>query len=256
MFPEEMTVNIFDVKVEHDLYILKSKSELAFTLAWVLHTAGAKILNPYPVARMIRNKAVAARVLKDGGVPMPDSYVARYPETLAPLLHMGPLIVKPYRGSRGRGVEVVRDAKALEDVSARMEMVFAQRYLEPEGKDDKIYVIGNEVFGVKRVWPAETYEEKLGEPISITSEVREIALRCGRVFGLELYGIDIIWSGGKPYVVDMSSFPGFKGVLDAFRHIGEYIYTVGQRVLNREPMLPEAVRPAVPADHRVTPPSQ
>jgi ribosomal protein S6--L-glutamate ligase len=247
LFPEEMVVNASQVGVDYDLYILKSKSELTFSLAAVLHAEGANILNPFPVARMIRNKAVAARVLKDAAVPVPDSYVAGNPKMLASLLNDGPLVVKPYMGSKGRGVQVVKDPKALDDIPTYGEMVFAQRYLKPDGRDHKIYVIGGDVFGVKRVWPAGTYEEKMGEPFSVTPDAREIALRCGRAFGVELYGLDIIWSGGKPYVVDISSFPGFKGVPDASRHIAGYIYTVARRVLNREPMLPPAVFPAVPA---------
>jgi len=171
---------------------------------------------------------------------VPDSYIAASPKMLSPLLHAGPLIVKPNMGSRGRGVRLVRDAQALDSISAGEQMVFAQRYLKPEGKDHKMYVIGGEVFGVKRVWPAETYAQKLGEPIPITPDVREMALRCGRAFGIELFGFDIIWSGGRPYVVDISSFPGFKGVPDAGRRIADYISTVGGRILNKEPMLPEA----------------
>src|SRR2546425_8664481 len=44
-----------------------------------------------------------------------------------------------------------------------------------------------------------------------------ISLRCGRAFGIDLYGVDIIESEGMPYVVDMCSIPGFKGVPDAPR---------------------------------------
>jgi ribosomal protein S6--L-glutamate ligase len=238
LFPEELTIDISRLEVAYDLYVLKSKSELAFSLAGVLHAAGANILNPYPVARMIRNKALMARVLQEADVPVPDSYIALSPQMLAPLLDNGPLIIKPITGSRGYGIQVVRDAKVLDNISSPTKMVFAQRYHKPEGPDHKIYVIGGEVFGVKRVWPSETYQQKLGEPVSVSPEVREIALRCGRAFGVELYGIDIIWSGGEPYVVDMSSLPGFKGCLEGAHRIARYIETVCRRILNKEPMLP------------------
>jgi ribosomal protein S6--L-glutamate ligase len=240
MFPHEMMMNVCDVKIDHDLYILKLKSELALGIAGTLFAAGAYILNPYPVTRMMRNKVIAMKVLKDAGVPVPDSYVAHNPIMLAPLLEDGPLVVKPYMGSMGHGVHVVWEADALDDISTHGELVFAQRYQKPEGRDHKIYVIGGQVFGVKRIWPARTYEEKMGEAFSITPDVREIALQCGRAFGVELYGLDIIWSNGKPYVVDISSFPGFKGVPNAALRIADYIYAIGQRVLNQEPMLPES----------------
>jgi ribosomal protein S6--L-glutamate ligase len=240
MFPQEVTANIGDLEVEHDLYVLKSKSEAALSLAGLLHAAGANILNPYPLVRMMGNKVIATRVLKEAGVPVPDSYVAPNARMLAPLLNDGPLVVKPSLGSMGRGVHVVWDVDHLDDISSNMEMVFAQRYQKPEGLDHKIYCIGGQVFGVKRVWPCKTYEDKIGEPFSITPELRDIALRCGKAFGVELYGLDVIWSEGKPYVVDISSFPGFPGVPDASLRIADNIFAVGKRVLNGEPMLPEA----------------
>ena len=39
--------------------------------------------------------------------------MASRPQDLAPLLEAGPLVVKPYRGSRGEGVRVVRRADQL-----------------------------------------------------------------------------------------------------------------------------------------------
>jgi ribosomal protein S6--L-glutamate ligase len=97
------------------------------------------------------------------------------------------------------------------------------------------------VFGVKRVWPVRSFEDKLGEPFTITPDLRDIALRCGAAFGLELYGLDVIFSEGRPYVVDISSFPGFKGVPDAPLRLADYIFTAAQRVLAGEPPVGGAV---------------
>jgi ribosomal protein S6--L-glutamate ligase len=237
--PEDELTQLADVRVEHDLYVLKSGSELALSLAGALHVAGATILNPFPVALACRDKVIATRMLQAAGVPTPDTYVAAHAGELSPLLDDGPLVVKPYRGSNGVGVHVVWDPDQLDDI-AHSGVVFAQRYHKPEGRDRKIYVIGGQVFGVKRVWPARTWEEKLGEPFDITEELREIALACGGAFGIELYGLDIIVSDGHPYVVDISSFPGFKGVPDASLRLADYIYAAAERVLRGEPAVPAA----------------
>jgi ribosomal protein S6--L-glutamate ligase len=237
--PEEELTALADVRAEHDLYVLKSGSELALSLAGALHTAGAQILNPYPVALACRDKVIATRMLQSAGVPTPDTYVAAQTGELSPLLDNGPLVVKPYRGTNGIGVHLVWDPDQLDDV-AHGGVIFAQRYHKPEGRDRKIYVIGGQVFGVKRVWPARTYEEKLGEPFKITEELREIALACGRAFGIELYGLDVIVSDGRPYVVDISSFPGFKGVSEASLRLADYIYAAAERVMRGEPAIPRA----------------
>lgn len=238
IYPEEQLTDLVEVQVEHDLYILKSGTELALSLAGALHAVGAAILNPYPIAEMLRDKIVTTRVLQKAGLPVPETYVTAHPEQLAALLDAGPLVLKPYRGSQGRGVHVVWDADELNAVPTNEGPVFAQRYHKPQGHDRKIYCIGGQVFGVKRVWPVRTYEEKLGQPFSITPELHEIALRCGRAFGIEVYGFDVIMSDGRFYVVDMSSFPGFKGVPDAALRLTDYIFAAGQRVLKGEPLLP------------------
>jgi ribosomal protein S6--L-glutamate ligase len=237
--PDEELTPLAEVQVEHDLYVLKSGSELALSLAGALNAAGATILNPFPVALACRDKVIATRMLQSAGVPTPDTYVAAQIGELSALLDDGPLVVKPYRGTNGVGVHLVWDPDQLDDI-ANGGVIFAQRYHKPEGRDRKIYVIGGQVFGVKRIWPARTYEEKLGEPFTITDELREIALACGRAFGIELYGLDIIMSEGRPYVVDISSFPGFKGVPDAGLRLADYIYAAAERVLRGEPAIPAA----------------
>jgi Glutathione synthase/Ribosomal protein S6 modification enzyme (glutaminyl transferase) len=241
IYPEEQLTKLAGVRVEHDLYVLKSGTDLALSLAGALHAVGANILNPYPVAAIMRDKIIVTQILQSAGIPMPDTYVTAHPEQLAPLLDGGPLVLKPYRGSQGRGVRVVWDADELDDIPTNQGgPVFAQRYQKPQGLDRKIYCIGEQVFGVERVWPAQTYEEKIGKPFTITPELYDIALCCGWAFGLELYGLDVIISDDQPYVVDVNGFPGFKGVPDAALRLADYIYAACQRVLRGESMLPIA----------------
>lgn len=224
LHPDESVTDLSRVRVEHDLYVLKSGTDRALSLAGALHAQGAAILNPYPVAAALRDKVVATRVLQAAGVPVPETYLASRPSELASLLEGGALVVKPYRGSQGEGVSVVRTAAELEALPAERGLVFAQRLHLPDGPDCKLYCIGGRVLGVRRVWPPKTYEDKLGEPLSVSRELEEIALRCGRAFGISTFGVDVVLSGGKPWVVDMQGFPGFKGVPDAARHLAAAIF--------------------------------
>jgi len=168
---------------------------------------------------------------------MPATYVVSQPDLLTPLLNVGPLVVKPYDGTCGLGVRVVRneaDLFAEPRAAHKPPPILAQRYHPPEGRDLKIYVIGEQLFGVRKVFPARTEAEKCGEPFSPTAEQREITLRCGRAFGIDLYGVDFIESEGKQYVVDMSSIPGFKGVPDAPSHLANYFYAAAERAARGE----------------------
>ena len=232
--PVDRVVDLSEVRVEHDLYILRHTSGLSLSLAGALHQLGAMIVNPYPVSAALTDKIVASRILQAAGVPTPATYVASHTDQLLPLLDSGPLIIKPYRGTGGHHIRIVRTTAELAEVNCGREPVFAQRYHANDGRDRKIYAVGGQLFGVKKVFPRRTEEEKQGEPFTLSPELREIALRCGEAFGIDLYGVDIIENGGMPYVVDMCSIPGFKGVPDAIRLLAQYFYAAAERAARGE----------------------
>jgi ribosomal protein S6--L-glutamate ligase len=240
--PAEGPVDVSTVRVDYDLYVLKKTSDLALSIAGALHAQGAAIVNPYPVTVALRDKIISSRILQSAGVPTPTTYVVSRLNRLEPLLGAGPLVVKPCQDTCGFDVRVVRSVAELATVPAGKAPVIAQRYHAPEGRDRKIYSIGGRLFGVKKPFPARTEEEKHGEPFTPAPELCEIALRCGRAFGIDLYGVDIIESAGQPYVVDMSSIPGFKGVPDAPLHLAEYFHNAAERAAHHRELQEPAAR--------------
>ena len=246
--PVEGILDLSKVRVEHDLYVLRHTSGLSLSLAGALHELGAVIVNPYPVSAALKDKIVASRTLEAAGVPTPAAYVASQPQQLLALLDLGPLVVKPYQGAGGHHVRIIRTPAELAEVNCGREPVFAQRYHANDGRDRKIYAIGGRLFGVKKVFPRRTEEEKYGEPFTLSPELREIAVRCGRAFGIDLFGVDIIESEGVPYVVDMCSIPGFKGVPDAPRLLAQYFYAVAEQAARAE-VPPHPVPLALPGNH-------
>jgi ribosomal protein S6--L-glutamate ligase len=237
--PLELTT----LRLRHDLYVLRKLSGLSLSLAGALHELGAAIVNPYPATTAVHDKIVAAGVLQRAGVPVPATYTCARPADLAPLLDTGALIVKPYDGAGGHHVHLVRDPVELASVPhERRQPVFAQRYHAPDGPDLKLYGIGDRVFGVKKPYPRTTVEEKSGEPFTPSPELCGIALACARAFGVDVYGIDVIESGGRPYVVDVGSLPGYRGVPDAPRLLAEHLLAAAQRAARGDPVLSEASR--------------
>lgn len=224
IYPDDQAINIADIKTDCDLYLLKSGTETALSLAGVLDAAGAKILNPYLTVVAMRDKIISTKLLLDAGVPLPETFFTAHAGLLADALKDGPLVVKPFwAASQGRGVQIIHSDDELESVTSDEGLVFAQRYHKPDGRDYKLYVIGEQVFGVRRVWPPKTLEDKLGEAFDVDGEMKEIALNCGRAFGVGLYGVDVITSNGKPFVVDINTFPGFKGVANAAELLADFI---------------------------------
>src|SRR4051812_43913647 len=66
------------------LWILKSYTPLSMTMAGVLHSAGARVLNPYPACVAARNKILTAHVLDAHGIPTPRSWITGNLALLAP----------------------------------------------------------------------------------------------------------------------------------------------------------------------------
>ncbi|MFL5302000.1 MAG: RimK family alpha-L-glutamate ligase [Anaeromyxobacteraceae bacterium] len=244
LYPDEELTDLARVRLEHDLYVLKSGTETALSLAGALHHQGAAILNPYPAAAALRDKVVSTRILQAAGVPVPETWIGPSPALFAPLLAGGPLIVKPYRGTQGRGVRVVRDAGELGAGAAAGEeaLFFAQRFHAPDEADLKLYVAQGRTFGVKRVWPPVTYEDKLGRPFEVAPELAALARRCGEALGVGLFGVDVVMSRGEPWVVDMQGFPGFKGVPDASRLLADAIEEAARRAVAGHPGGPHGSR--------------
>jgi len=230
-------IDIASMRLDYDLYVLQSKSDLAMSLAADLHAAGAALLNPYPVSALLRNRIETFRVLRGAGVTVPETLLASQVSQLLPALDRGPLIVKPYRRPGKRRAKVVSDEDELAALGPIEEPVFAQRYHPPDSgqPDRRIYSMGD-LFGVLRGGPARTYEEKKGSPFTLSPELVDIARRCGAAFGIDLFEVEVVVSGGQTYVVDMSSFPRFNGVRDAHVRLAKYIYAAAGRAARGEPI--------------------
>jgi ribosomal protein S6--L-glutamate ligase len=227
--PDVEPVSLHDLHAtDVDLYVLVSPSEAALSLAGALEGSGGVVFPSYTVAAGCRDKIVQTAVLSHAGLPVPESWLTVHPETLAGELRRGPLLVKDPRGSLGRGLHLVRHRDDLWHLS-RGTPWLVMRYHRADGPDLKLYRIDDEVHGVARTFPAHSIADKLGRPLQVTSELRDLAVRCGDAFGTNMCGVDVIRSDGRLWVVDMSSFPGFKGVPDAADRIAHLVLTRARR---------------------------
>src|SRR5437879_10089597 len=136
--PVDRVAELSKVRVEHDLYVLRHTSGLSLSLAGALHELGAVVVNPYPVSAALRDKIVASRTLQAAGVPTPATYVASQPDQLLGLLDSGPLVVKPYPGTGGHHVRVIRKPAYPAEENCGREPVLVQLYQELECHDRKL----------------------------------------------------------------------------------------------------------------------
>jgi ribosomal protein S6--L-glutamate ligase len=221
-FPEDELLRLNDLGPEADVYVLKSDTELALSLALSFERLGARVLNRASASLLAKDKILAATTLARAGLPAPRSMAAAQPAQLASQL-AEPLILKPHRGYHGAGVAVATAPADLPGAEGYPEVVFAQEYLAHARLDLKVFVIGDEVFGVRKAFAGDSFL-RAGEPTPLTPEVEDIARRCGEAFGLELYGLDIAEDPARgPCIIDVNYFPGYRGVPHAARKIADHI---------------------------------
>lgn len=236
-------IDLENFKFDYDVYLFKSHSPLAESLAAAAHYRGAKLLNEYPATMKVRDKVLTCTLLLQAGIPTPRTFLTDSIETLRPIVQQMPIIVKPYRGRRGMGIEVCLNEAEFDALVARRaadnsaddddggedgtalgeRLIFAQEYEEHEPYDYKAYAIGDYVHAIKRVFPAKTKEEKLGIPVGDDPELVDLVRRCGKLFGLQLYGVDLVKTPKGYSVIEVNCFPGFKGVPEGGERIANFI---------------------------------
>ncbi len=113
--------------------------------------------------------------------------------------------------------------------------IYAQEFIECNGIDYKVYVVGNEIFGIKRQNPIYLYLNKKSNYVDINkierksfeinNEIRNLVKIISKKINLKIYGFDLLKSinGNCYYIIDLNEFPGFKGIKNNDLIIANYI---------------------------------
>src|SRR3989454_678005 len=179
-----------------DAYILKTVSNgPGLSILQAAEAVGIPTINNSRAIRLVRDKAIAAAVVRAHGLPIPLTYFIAHPRLLKQIPEEDyPLVVKPTNGSSCRGIYRVDSPAALatlEIAEANDSFFLAQRYVENRGFDIKLYVAGTKVYAVTKRSPLHPEVEVDKRLIPLTLELRKLALHVGKIFGLDIYGLDV-----------------------------------------------------------------
>ncbi|MFF9786238.1 ribosomal protein S6--L-glutamate ligase [Streptomyces sp. SceaMP-e96] len=212
----------------HDAWVLKTVSGgPGLTLLEAAASVGLTTVNDVRAIRGVRDKALAAVIARSKGLPVPVTYAAARPEEFAEIPEAEfPLVVKPADGSSGRAVRLVATPDRL---PAPVEpggpdgpaggLLIAQPYVPNSGTDLKVYSVAGELYATERCSPLHPAHAVRERQVPLTPEVARITAEIGDVFGLDLYGADILLGPDGPVIVDINDFPSFRQVPDAVARV-------------------------------------
>lgn len=232
--PQETVTNLSKLGSEgYDAYVLKAVADgPGMSILEAAEAVGIPTINNSRAIRLVRDKAVAAAFAHAHGLPMPPTYFVAHPRLLHQIpLEEYPLVVKPSNGSSCQGIyrlNTPADLTALEIAETNESFFLAQRYAENTGFDIKVYVTGKEVYAaIAKKSPLHSgITQKF---IPLTPAMRKLALDVGHIFGLDIYGIDVVETPQGLSVLDINDFPSFGGVPRAVVRIAEYIIHAAKR---------------------------
>ncbi|HEX6484344.1 MAG TPA: hypothetical protein VF043_36330 [Ktedonobacteraceae bacterium] len=205
-----------------DLYLLKSHAPQALDVAYYLEQQGALVVNSWASSVACQDRVAMAQRMHEANLPWPRTWnfptlqaLLSDPSMLAGLLF--PVIIKSHYSHRGDLVDKLYTLEQLQALGEEwnQEPVVLQEFAAGDGWDIKLWIIDQQIFAARRRTPLEANASKEDFPIpshELPADWAQIALEIGRVFNLRLYGVDLLITGQGPVIVDVNSFPGFRGV--------------------------------------------
>ncbi|MFF2012066.1 RimK family alpha-L-glutamate ligase [Streptomyces sp. NPDC058195] len=203
-----------------EVYLLKAHTPAALALARRLEAHGARVVNSAAATALCQDRARLAEVAEAAALPVPRT---RTLAALADVLsgaqrpeHGYPVMVKSRHSRRADLVARADSPDGLRELAGAWpdEPVVLQDFVPNSGWDHKLWVIAGEVFTAVRPTPVDAPPRVAHR----TPLVRDLpaawtatALRVGELFGLDVYGVDLLDREGGPVVVDVNAFPGIRG---------------------------------------------
>ncbi len=156
-----------------------------------------------------------------------------------------PFVQKPNKGSKGEGVELIRNASDLELFTQNIDQQVYQNFIQNSG-DYRVFILGGRMLGaIKRTPQKGSFlnnisqggkAETVTDP-KILSELRRIGTTIASIFELTLCGVDIVFDEETRNFVflEVNTVPQWKGFQEATGiDVAKEIILYCQRIVKRK----------------------
>ncbi|MHA1459447.1 MAG: ATP-grasp domain-containing protein [Promethearchaeota archaeon] len=113
--------------------------------------------------------------------------------------------------------------------------IYIQKFIECDGFERKVYVIGDKAFGIIRENPIYIFLRDKPNKIDvdtikrkefkISKEIKEFAEILSKELNLKIFGFDLIKLSDRDrfYLIDLNDFPGFRGIKNIENTLSSYL---------------------------------
>jgi len=178
-----------------------------------------KLINSRESLEIASDKFLTSIFLEKHKIPTPKTIICEDPnKALDAFEELGAdCVLKPLFGSKGVGITRLNDKAFAENVLytlGRLNKVFyLQEFIEHNNRDIRILVMGNRVVaGMYRVgdnWKTNINAGAKAEPLEVSKELENLAIKAAQVTKTAISGVDIVESDRGYLVLEVNSIPGF-----------------------------------------------
>lgn len=172
------------------------------------------------------DKMYSTQILRQHNIPVPQTMLVRFPVDASFVeKEIGfPCVIKVLSGSYGKGIHLVRDKSALEELMEFVSSlnsplnILIQEYVDfSPGVDVRVMVVGGKALGaMKRSSSDGDFRANIsrggtGEIYPLNDQLVFIATETAKVLNLDIAGVDLLIDENGYKVCEANSAPGFKG---------------------------------------------
>lgn len=202
------------------------------------------VINSAEAIEQAIDKLFTMQVLAQKNIPIPKTMFAKCPIDAEVITRQigYPVIVKTLKGTQGGGVFLCETPDSLRDLSEILvhqgandtPVLFQEFIATSRGRDVRAFCVGGKVLAcMERKSTDGSFKSNItrggvGEPVPITPEIEKIAIDTCKALGLEIAGIDLLFTDDGYKVCEANSAPDFKGLetfckVDVPKAIYDYI---------------------------------
>jgi RimK family alpha-L-glutamate ligase len=185
--------------------------------------AGGVVINPARAVEAAVDKFLTSAKLAEAGLLTPRTICCQTADdAMAAFAELGgDVVLKPLFGSEGRGITRLNDEalalRAFKMLAQLGAVLYLQEFIEHEGADLRLLVIGERILGMRRRnpldWRTNVSRGAKAEAFTPTDELVVMARSAAAAVSAPLAGVDILpGRDGRLYTIEVNAVPGWQGL--------------------------------------------